>query len=753
MEISMPEGNKQGNQTVPTLLMWLEMNATSLPLLERMTMSNMLDPQPQVAMGITWQTVGMTQGMKTTRNQPSKKSPLTSWTTLSKFSGAKKSANSRPYQTSSPFLTSTHPGLNEQRIWQSNTTPGLLMKSKPSLLQRLSKDNMPSEDSNLTCRLSTPEMNKAMLLLMNSYHNSARSQEGKRDRVHETLLTTMNPVLLTLMTTEYSPTRNAEYSNPKCHGSWERKKQGELVVKNAKNHEEPSHYSPVTTKLSNNGFKPLEQRLLVSQAQNGTMSSEDKPSTLMLCSHHCTMYPPLKRTLDAWDQLKFPLAELNQQGKSKRVASGPAPGMLPSKQLNSLSLTMNKSLGNMGTTSRGISLQESHPHIEKSFCTTQQSEMKSGEDKMLCSPTPTVLPGFILQSSCQMESNQNTPSSHLSDSPENQVWKLSSATNSTLQTDAETQLMIVGSDMHANAVSKWLMEKSLATLRRDLARELHPKYLWHNVWDGNDHFSKSSADWSETAKPLPSIPESKLANPTATKTISENPRLFEIVTPIYVNRFENLLQSHPNQPFVKSVCWGLCEGFWPWAYSHIGEYPDTLDLSYPEPDNPDEVQFLWDQRDHKVFKGQFSEPFGDELLPGMYCMPVFAIPKPHSTDLQMVTHQSTGKYSLNSMIPRDDVIGYPLDNLHHLGEFLLSMHRHDPNLPQILFKSNVPEAYRLLPVHPYWQIKQVNCIGGSFHIDRNSVFGGQQDTCLDATGFLSCCSSHGLRRRNTISNS
>ena len=109
----------------------------------------------------------------------------------------------------------------------------------------------------------------------------------------------------------------------------------------------------------------------------------------------------------------------------------------------------------------------------------------------------------------------------------------------------------------------------------------------HNIWDGNDHFSKSSADWSETAKPLPSIPESELMNPVVTKTIRENPRLFKIVTPIYVDRFENLLQSHPNQPFVKSMCQGLCEGFWLWANSHIWEYPDTLNLSYPEPDNPD----------------------------------------------------------------------------------------------------------------------------------------------------------------------
>ena len=29
----------------------------------------------------------------------------------------------------------------------------------------------------------------------------------------------------------------------------------------------------------------------------------------------------------------------------------------------------------------------------------------------------------------------------------------------------------------------------------------------------------------------------------------------------------------------------------------------------------------------------------------------------------MVTHQSAGTQSLNSMIPRDDIVGYPLDNL------------------------------------------------------------------------------------------
>jgi len=213
------------------------------------------------------------------------------------------------------------------------------------------------------------------------------------------------------------------------------------------------------------------------------------------------------------------------------------------------------------------------------------------------------------------------------------------------------------------------MDRNLAMSKKALAHEICPKYLRYNIWDSGEHFSHSSADWTETASALPAIPRSELANPIVTKTINKNPHLFTIVTPIFVKHFKELLESHPNQPFVKSVCHGLHEGFWPWANTHIGEYPDTLDSSLPEPKNPDEAQFLQDQQDHEVFMGCFSESFGDKLLPGIYCMPIFAVPKPHSTDLQMVTDQSVGKYSLNSMIPREEIIGYPLDNLQHLGKF------------------------------------------------------------------------------------
>ncbi|KAE9406672.1 hypothetical protein BT96DRAFT_987228 [Gymnopus androsaceus JB14] len=58
-----------------------------------------------------------------------------------------------------------------------------------------------------------------------------------------------------------------------------------------------------------------------------------------------------------------------------------------------------------------------------------------------------------------------------------------------------------------------------------------------------------------------------------------NPHLFRVQTPINIDRFETILETHPNKPFVKSVLVGLREGFWPWATTHPRhEVPDYLGL-------------------------------------------------------------------------------------------------------------------------------------------------------------------------------
>ena len=119
--------------------------------------------------------------------------------------------------------------------------------------------------------------------------------------------------------------------------------------------------------------------------------------------------------------------------------------------------------------------------------------------------------------------------------------------------------------------------------------------------------------------------------------------------------FEALLKDHPNPLFVKSVCDGLREGFWPWADTLKEGYPDTHDESRPMPSNEEHAAFIRAQCVKEREKGFYSRPFGTDLLPGMYSMPIHAVPKPNSTDLRLVTDHSAGPFSLNSMVDHTQV--------------------------------------------------------------------------------------------------
>ena len=141
--------------------------------------------------------------------------------------------------------------------------------------------------------------------------------------------------------------------------------------------------------------------------------------------------------------------------------------------------------------------------------------------------------------------------------------------------------------------------------------------------------------------------------------------------------------------------------------------------------NGPEADFLHAQQDQERLAGRFPGSFGRDLLLGMHASPVHAVPKPHSDKLRMVIDQSTGLFSSNAMIRREDIRGFPLDNMIHLGEGLLCRHRTNPLQSLIIYKSDVAEAYRLLPMHPMWQIKQIVTIDGERDIDRNNCFGGQ----------------------------
>jgi hypothetical protein len=253
---------------------------------------------------------------------------------------------------------------------------------------------------------------------------------------------------------------------------------------------------------------------------------------------------------------------------------------------------------------------------------------------------------------------------------------------------------------------------------------LQPRYLRHNLWQDNSLLSPTTAEWSEHAAPLVRPSAAEVSNPVTSKTIGDNPGLFQVRTPINIDKFEKLLALHPNPAFVNSVCMGLRHGFWPWADTLDASFPLTLDLSRPTPGNDRHAFFIREQCAKEVSKGHFSGPFGSELLPGMYSMPIHAVPKTtNSPDLRLVMDHSAGPFSLNNMIDHTKVTGFPLDNVRHLGEMLLDVKRSIGNVPLTLWKSDIADAYRLLPMHPCWQIKQIVTVDGQHHVDRNLAFG------------------------------
>ncbi|KAF9023867.1 hypothetical protein BDZ89DRAFT_893314, partial [Hymenopellis radicata] len=163
--------------------------------------------------------------------------------------------------------------------------------------------------------------------------------------------------------------------------------------------------------------------------------------------------------------------------------------------------------------------------------------------------------------------------------------------------------------------------------------------------------------------PLPHPPEKEYHH-VSMKTIHQNPNLFHVSTPINIERFASALSIHPNRAFVTSVVRTLKIGLWPWADTNpTGDFPETWDNAWANISSTEEQQFISDQCNDEVEKGQHSPAFGPDLLPGMYSTPNIAIPKPHSDDLRLVANQSAGDFCQNNMVSKSETKGARLDSL------------------------------------------------------------------------------------------
>lgn len=197
-----------------------------------------------------------------------------------------------------------------------------------------------------------------------------------------------------------------------------------------------------------------------------------------------------------------------------------------------------------------------------------------------------------------------------------------------------------------------------------------PRYARALMWDSVESPTEKMilADTSLFMPPLPRPPANEVLNDVALSTIRNNPHLFNITTPINVDHFQSLLASHPNQPFVQSVCTGFRQGFWPRAIIDNPDIPLILDRSRKLHD-PQHLAFAREQRDKEIAERRFSPTF-PRLLPGMQCVPVVVVPKPHSSKFRLAVDHSAEPFSLNSFIDRRDV-RVKMDDLHDLGAILL----------------------------------------------------------------------------------
>jgi hypothetical protein len=255
-----------------------------------------------------------------------------------------------------------------------------------------------------------------------------------------------------------------------------------------------------------------------------------------------------------------------------------------------------------------------------------------------------------------------------------------------------------------------------------------PKFAWDLIWGADGDNISPSTRYSLSAEPLPRPPQSELQNIAANNTILAHPELFKITCNINVEKFNELLADHPNQPFVQSVITGLKEGFWPWAETQDG-YPLTHNELQHPPKNDCEHDFLLSQREKEIKADRFSKPF-DTLFPGMNIVPVHIVPKPPDDKLRLVVDHSAGPYSINSMIDHQSIAGVKLDGIKSLGDSIRAFHAsHLADLSDMqsltLWKLDVAATYRQMPMHPLWQIKQVVNINNQFCIDRCNNFGSR----------------------------
>ncbi|KAF5361122.1 hypothetical protein D9758_009074 [Tetrapyrgos nigripes] len=279
--------------------------------------------------------------------------------------------------------------------------------------------------------------------------------------------------------------------------------------------------------------------------------------------------------------------------------------------------------------------------------------------------------------------------------------------------DKQVQLVLEGprrvSDNAAGGVKCKAPQPSYPRFRRN--------FIWH---DAENEIVSPSVIFSETATPLPSVPDKLLHNPEVLAALSSQKDFIQVTTPYNVDRLRNLLSLHPNQPFIESVLKGLEVGFWP---CHSGEWEEGFNAlvdNYPMED-PD-LNVVRAYRDKEVAEGRWS-PCIHSFVKGMKSLPMFVVWQGENRVKGRVITDFTGS-GINTGIPHEEAhVKY--NDMHSFGLALRQARIAHPNNDLVLFKDDIKGAFPTLPAHPIWQLRQVVTVDNDLHIVRRMVFGGR----------------------------
>ncbi|EGF96944.1 uncharacterized protein MELLADRAFT_91363 [Melampsora larici-populina 98AG31] len=161
----------------------------------------------------------------------------------------------------------------------------------------------------------------------------------------------------------------------------------------------------------------------------------------------------------------------------------------------------------------------------------------------------------------------------------------------------------------------------------------------------------------------------------------------------------------------------IMEGFWPTSSLPTSEISDI-----PNHKSCLEHQaWLEDQCEGEIIKGRYSEEF-TTLLPGMNVIPLLMVSKKNSKKMRVCTNMSFGNPSPNDLVDKNKIrVSY--DSLKSFAPYFMEEKRKHGKVT--VFKSDVEGAFRTLPAHPQYQIRQVLRIrqGGKCRCDHNLTFG------------------------------